>query len=30
LSRLTAIDSDEATAEAVGDWHYWVVQSYLF
>jgi hypothetical protein len=30
LSQLTAIDPDEATAEAIGDWHYWVTQGYLF
>jgi calcium binding protein len=24
LSQLTAIDPDESTAEAIGDWHYWV------
>lgn len=30
LSQLTAIDHDEETAEAVGDWHYWVAQGYLF
>jgi hypothetical protein len=26
LSQLTAIDPDESTDEAVGDWHYWVAQ----
>ena len=30
LSQLAAIDPDEATAEAIGDWHYWVAQGYLF
>jgi hypothetical protein len=30
LSRLTAIDPDEITAEAIGDWNYWVAQDYLF
>jgi hypothetical protein len=30
LSQLTAIDPDETTAEAIGDWHYWVARSYLF
>jgi hypothetical protein len=30
LSQLTAIDPDEETAEAIGDWHYWVAQGYLF
>ena len=26
LSQLTAIDPDELTDEAIGDWHYWVAQ----
>jgi hypothetical protein len=30
LSQLTAIEPDEDTAEAIGDWHYWVAQGYLF
>jgi hypothetical protein len=30
LSQLIAIDPDEDTAEAIGDWHYWVAQGYLF
>lgn len=30
LSQLVAIDPDEQTAEAIGDWHYWVAQGYLF
>jgi hypothetical protein len=30
LSQLVAIDPDESTTEAFGDWHYWVVQGYLF
>jgi hypothetical protein len=30
LSRLTAIDPDEATREAIKDWHYWVAQEYTF
>ena len=29
LSQLTAIEADESTAEAMGDWHYWVAQGYL-
>jgi hypothetical protein len=29
LSQLDAIDSDQATKEAIGDWHYWVSQGYL-
>jgi hypothetical protein len=30
LSQLIAIDKDESTAEAIGDWHYWVAQGYCF
>jgi len=30
LSQLVAIDPDEPTAEAIGDWHYWVAQGYCF
>jgi hypothetical protein len=30
LSQLAAIDPDESTAEAIGDWHYWIAQGYLF
>jgi hypothetical protein len=30
LSQLAAIDPDQSTAEAIGDWHYWVAQGYLF
>jgi hypothetical protein len=30
LSQLTAIDADESTAEAIGDWLYWVAQGYCF
>jgi len=30
LSQLAAIDPDESTDEAIGDWHYWVAQGYLF
>lgn len=26
LSQLAAIDADESTQEAIGDWHYWVAQ----
>jgi hypothetical protein len=29
LSQLVAIDPDESTAEAVGDWHYWIAQGYI-
>jgi len=30
LSQLVAIDPDPSTAEAIGDWHYWVARGYLF
>jgi hypothetical protein len=30
LSQLAAIDPDESTKEAIGDWHYWVAQGYQF
>jgi hypothetical protein len=30
LSQLTAIDADEATTEAISDWHYWLAQGYSF
>jgi hypothetical protein len=30
LSQLAAIDPDDSTDEAIGDWHYWVAQGYLF
>jgi hypothetical protein len=30
LSQLSAIDPDEATREAIKDWHYWVAQGYCF
>lgn len=26
LAQLAAIDPDQSTAEALGDWHYWVAQ----
>jgi len=29
LSQLAAIDPDEPTDEAIGDWHYWILQGYL-
>ena len=29
LSQLVAIDPDESTAEAIGDWHYWIAQGCL-
>jgi len=28
--RMAAVDADELTAEAIGDWHYWVAQGYRF
>ena len=30
LSQLVAVNPDESTAEAIGDWHYWVAQGYCF
>jgi hypothetical protein len=30
LAQLAAIDADESTSEAIGDWHYWVAQGYCF
>ena len=30
LSQLVAIHVDQSTADAIGDWHYWVAQRYLF
>ena len=30
LSQLEGIDVDEATQEAIGDWHYWVARGYEF
>jgi hypothetical protein len=30
LSQLAAIDAGESTAEAIGDWHYWLAQGYCF
>ena len=30
LSQLIVIDADDFTAEAIGDWHYWVAQGYCF
>jgi hypothetical protein len=30
LSQLTALNADESTTEAIGDWHYWVAQGYQF
>ena len=30
LSQLAPIDVDQSAADAIGDWHYWVAQGYLF
>lgn len=30
LSQLTPLRADESTAEAIGDWHYWLAQGYCF
>jgi hypothetical protein len=30
LSQLVGVHVDESTAEAIGDWHYWVAQGYCF
>ncbi|MGA7634659.1 MAG: calcium-binding protein [Terriglobales bacterium] len=30
LSQLVATDPDQSTAEAIGDWHYWLAQGYCF
>ena len=30
LSQLSPTNPDEATIEAIGDWHYWIRQGYLF
>jgi hypothetical protein len=30
LSQLVATNPDSSTAEAIGDWHYWVAQGYYF
>jgi Calcium binding len=30
LPQLAAVDPDESTAEAIGDWHYWISQGYCF
>jgi hypothetical protein len=29
LSQLVAIDPDESTEDAIGDWHYWVARGYI-
>jgi calcium binding protein len=28
LLQLAPVDADESTAEAIGDWHYWVARGY--
>jgi hypothetical protein len=28
LAQLASVGPDESTAEAIGDWHYWVAQGY--
>jgi len=30
LAQLEPIQADQATKQAVGDWHYWVEQGYEF
>jgi hypothetical protein len=30
LSQLTVLDADQSTAEAIGDWHYWVAEGSQF
>jgi len=30
LVQLVAVDPDPSTAEAIGDWHYWVAQGHCF
>jgi hypothetical protein len=30
LSQLIVIDADDFTAEAIGDWHYWVARGHCF
>ena len=30
LAQLTGVGVDKSTAEAIGDWHYWVAQGYCF
>jgi len=30
LAQIAVVDGDEETQEAVGDWHYWVNQGYMF
>jgi hypothetical protein len=30
LMQLVGVDVDEKTEEAIGDWHYWVKQGYMY
>ena len=30
LAQLIAVGGDDSSDEAIGDWHYWVAQGYLF
>jgi hypothetical protein len=30
LSQLIPLGADKSTVEAIGDWHYWVMQAYQF
>jgi hypothetical protein len=30
LSKIKPLDADADTIEAIGDWHYWVNQGYMF
>ena len=30
LAQLSSLDADDDSLEAVDDWHYWVMQGYLF
>ena len=30
LSQLAALHVDQSTADAIGNWHYWIAQGYLF
>ena len=29
LSQLTAVDPDDSTEQAIGDWHYWIARGYI-
>jgi hypothetical protein len=30
LFHLAGVNVDQSTAEAIGDWHYWIAQGYCF